>query len=155
MTIFGNPRGAFRLVDIDGSKGSGAQVEFPKGSVDTTKSIVTSFSSSQNELYGVQNCLNKSTYVYTFGHNPQQSQFTVGMTLFLANCSGAMIGLKQHLAAYAGSRVSEAKGGKLKLTVGGALYSGHLVGQRIESITPELNLVGVSYTCILLEACGG
>ena len=134
MTIFGNPRGAFRLVDIDGSKGSGAQVEFPKGSVDTTKSIVTSFSSSQNELYGVQNCLNKSTYVYTFGHNPQQSQFTVGMTLFLANCSGAMSGLKQHLAAYAGSRVSEAIGGKLKLTVGGALYSGHLVGQRIDNL---------------------
>lgn len=152
MTVLGDPRGAFKAITIDASSGRGAQVEFPSGSVGD-KSIVTSFGSSKNELYGVQNCLNKSAYVYTFGHSPQQSQFTVGMTLFLRdNCASSLSGLKAHLDAYRASRVSAAGREQVKLTVGDAVYSGHLVGQRVESANAELNLVNVTYTCILLEA---
>lgn len=154
MTVFGNPRGTFSIAEISASGAPGVVVSIPGGLKSSTSEvdIVTSFSVAQAELVGIQQCLNKAVYAYTFGHDPSQSRFSVGITRFMQKCPQGFRNLSAHVGAYSSGRISEAKGQTVSLSVGGTAFKGHLVGQLIEVASAELNLVNVTYSCLMLKA---
>ena len=156
MMIFGTSgRGKFRSVDIDASGGQGVQLSVPSGNPVGSSSLVTSFGAVQSENYSVSQCLNGGIYLYTFGHDPNRSQFTVGVTSFLNSCKdGVGADLQGALSTYSGGRVSQSKA-KAVLTVGQGSLSGYLTGQNIEVVNNELSIIQTTYTFIALDAQQG
>lgn len=157
MTIMGkSARGAFRAVEIDTSGGNGVQLTTPGGLLPGTESLVTSFSVLQSENIAVSQCLNGGVYLYTFGHDPQRSQFSVGVTSFLNTCSGETgSAIAEAVATYQQGRVSTPAGKTLScLTVGKGLFRGYLIGQGIDVANTELCIISTTYTFIALDAHG-
>lgn len=152
MTVFGmGDRGKFRAMSVDTRDGQGIQIDMPGGSPLGAASLVTSFSAEQRENYSVSQCLNGGIYLYTFGHDPQNSQFSLGITSFLNTCSGAQAAdLAQALRAYQGGRVSQSRA-LASMSVGDAVFRGYLVGQSVSVADPQLGLVASTYTFIALN----
>lgn len=151
MTIMGSNRGAFRSVELDASGGKGVQLSIPGGNAVGPNSLVTSFGCNQAENYAVAQCLNKKVTVYTFGHDPGRSQFTVGVTLFLNSCDGSTgAEIENALKVYRAGRISESKE-LASLTVGTGLFRGYLVAQGIEVANNELGLVSATYNFIATD----
>lgn len=149
-------RGAFRAVEIDASRGNGVQLTTPGGTLPGESSLVTSFSVLQAENVSVSQCLNGGIYVYTYGHDPQRSQFTVGVTSFLNTCSGeAGTSIEEAISTYRNGRVSASGGKNLScLTVGKSLFRGYLIGQGIEVVDLQLCMILTNYTFMALDAHG-
>lgn len=151
MTIMGSNRGAFRAIELDASGGKGVQLTVPGGEAVGANSLVTSFDVQQAENFSVSQCLNKKVTVYTFGHDPQRSQFTVGVTLFLNTCGGSPgAELEKAIKAYRAGRLSESKE-LASLTVGTGLFRGYLVGQGLAVVNSELGMVNATYNFIALD----
>lgn len=150
MTIFNGKRGDFMQLDLDTSKGQGIQVSLP--GIPGDGSLVTSFSVAQSENYAVSQCLDGTVYLYTYGHNPQASQFTLGVTSFLNSCGGS-VGkeLATALAAYRESRVSSSKN-LVTLTIGTGYVNGYLTGQNINVQNNEIGIITSVYTFVMLTA---
>ena len=155
MTVLGRGRGAFRVVDVDTSNGKGVLVSIAGGGNPVgSSSLVTSFSVQQAENYAVSQCLNGAAYLYTFGHDPQRSQFSLGITSFLNSCNGDVgTAVSEAIAAYNKGRVSQSKA-LSSLTVGTGAFNGYLVGQGIDVVNPELGIIQTTYTFIALNAHG-
>lgn len=153
MTVLGRGRGAFRVVDVDVSNGKGVQLTIAGGQNPVgAASLVTSFSVQQAENFSVSQCLNGGVYLYTFGHDPQRSQFSVGVTSFLNSCDGSVgADLAAAIAAYRTGRVSQSKA-LSSLTVGTGSFNGYLVGQGINVVSSELGIINATYTFIALNA---
>lgn len=157
MTIMGkDPRGAFRVIELDASKGQGVQVSIAGAStVVGDSSLVTSFSVQQGENIAVSQCLNGGIYLYTFGHDPQRSQFNVSVTSFLNACNGsAGAAIAEAIAAYQAGRVSVSKAIS-SLSIGKGSCKGYLIGQGIDVVDPQLCIVNTTYNFIALDAHGG
>lgn len=157
MWVFGmSDRGKFRSVSVDTAKGSGIQITMPGGAHPVgASSLVTSFGVEQRENFSVAQCLNGGIHLYTFGHDPNGSQFSLGVTSFLNTCSGSYAAdLAQALSAYSGGRVSQSRS-EASMSIGNAVVRGYLVGQSIRSVDAELGLVEASYTFIALDPQGG
>lgn len=152
MVVLGSPRGSFVKAKVQGG-GEAVQATFPGGNPTNSETdIVTAFSAVQSELVGVQNCLNHASYAYTFGHDPNQSQFTLGITSFGTKCPNVRFqGMSGHVSTYSGSRISKAKNRPVSVTVGGRAFKGYLTSQRVSSTNAELNMINVEYTCMLLR----
>lgn len=155
MTVFGTgSRGAFRAIEIDASGGNGVQLTTPGGLLPGASSLVTSFSVTQGENIAVSQCLNGGIYLYTFGHDPQRSQFSVGITSFLNTCegdSGATVA--DAISAYRKGRVSVSKQ-LSNLTVGRGAFRGYLIGQSIDVADTQLSIISTTYNFIALNAHG-
>jgi len=152
MTVFGmSDIGKFRSVYVDTANGQGIQIDMPGGSPLGAASLVTSFSAEQRENFSVSQCLNGGIYLYTFGHDPQASQFSLGVTSFLNMCEGGRAtDLANALQVYQGGRVS--RSGKLaSMSVGNAMLRGYLVGQSVSVADAELGIVASTYTFIALS----
>ena len=153
MTVFGDARGSFRMIELDTKKGQGVTLSTPSGQPVGGSSLVTSFSVAQNENYSVAQCLDGGVHMYTFGHDPQRSTFTVGVTSFLTSCDGgsAAKDLAGAVDAYRGSRVSESMANGT-LSVGNTSFSGYLIGQQIDVVDTQLNIITTTYHFIALNA---
>jgi len=155
MTIFGSTRGQFRSIDLDTSGGQGIQASVGGSNPVGNSSLVTSFGVAQAENYSVSQCLNGGVFLYTFGHDPQRSQFSLGITSFLNPCNGSVGDeLAQALKTYQAGRVSQNR--QLStLSVGSGVMTGYLIGQNIEVVDPKLSIISTAYTFIALSAHGG
>lgn len=156
MTVFSmSGRGKFRAINMDTADGQGVQVSIP--GVDSSvgeSSLVTSFSASQRENYSVAQCLNGGVFMYTFGHDPMQSQFALGVTSFLNTCDGKNgADLAKALSAYQAGRVSQSKA-LSTLSVGDAALRGYLVGQSVQVASAEIGAIAVNYIFIVLSPQG-
>ena len=111
MTVFGmDGAGKFKVAYVDTSGGRGVQITIPGGSPVGDASLVTSFSAEQRENFSVSQCLNGGIYLYTFGHDPQGSQFSLGVTSFLRVCNTATAAdFARALRAYSAGRVSRSR----------------------------------------------
>lgn len=155
MTVMGKDmRGSFKAIELGTAAGKGIQASVPSGNLRGSSSLVTSFSVSQGENFSVAQCLNGGVYLYTFGHDPQRSHFSVGITSFLAQCDGSIgSAVDDAIKLYNSNRVSQAKQ-KGTLTIGTGTCRGYLVGQDISVVDAELNIVSATYTFIALNAQG-
>lgn len=149
-------RGAFRAVELDASGGNGVQLTTPGGLLPGASSLVTSFSILQAENISVSQCLNGGIFLYTFGHDPQRSQFSVGVTSFLNTCNGETgSAIAEAVANYRNGRVSTPAGKTLScLTVGKGMFRGYLIAQGIDVANTELCIINTNYTFIALDAHG-
>lgn len=152
MTVFGmDDVGKFRSAYVDASNGRGMQISMPGGSPLGASSLVTSFSAEQRENFAVSQCLNGGTFLYTFGHDPHASQFSLGITSFLRTCSGEHAAdFARALRAYSAGRVSQSKA-LSSLSVGDAVLRGYLVGLNASVVDAGLGIVASTYTFIALR----
>lgn len=157
MTVFGvSERGSFHVTSVDTKEGSGIQVSMPDKSPSPlgSSSLVTSFGVEQRENFAVSQCLNGGVYLYTFGHDPQGSQFSLGVTSFLNPCGGERAAdLALALQAYYSGRVSHS-GAIASVSVGDALLRGYLVAQSISVADSNLGMVAATYTFVALTPQG-
>lgn len=152
MTIFGSPRGSFKAIELDTSKGRGVVLDINGQDPVGASSLVTSFSVTQAENYAISQCLNGGVFMYTFGHDPQRSQFGVGVTSFLQPCTGSMgEDVNKAVSIYRSGRVSESKK-TASMTVGNGIFRGYLIGQGLEVVDAQLGIVNTTYTFIALDA---
>lgn len=152
MTIFGDARGSFRAIELDAKNGRGITITTPGGDPVGSSSLVTSFSVSQYENFSIAQCLNGGVHMYTFGHDPQHSMFTVGVTSFLSSCEGSSAeDLANAVSVYSAGRVSESKS-EASMSVGNASFFGYLIGQQIDVVDTQLNIVTTAYHFIALDA---
>ena len=153
MNIFGSVRGGFRAIELDASKGSGVQVSVAGGgSAVGSSSLVTSFSVAQAESYAVAKCLNGGVFLYAFGHDPQQSSFSLGVTSFLHGCDGNVgSDLEAAISAYRAGRVSQSKE-LSSMTVGNTPFRRYLIGQSVDIVDTQLSIIQTNYTFIALDA---
>lgn len=158
MTVFGvSDRGKFKSVSVNTKDGRGIQIMMPNGGASPVgeASLVTSFGADQRENYSISQCLNGGVFLYTFGHDPEGSQFTLGITSFLNTCHGAHAAdLAMALSAYKDGRVSQSRK-MASISVGTAVMRGYLVGQSVETVDTEIGLVESSYTFVALSPQGG
>ena len=156
MTVFGmSDRGKFYSTTVDTEDGQGIQISMPGGNPLGSASLVTSFDVSQRENFAVSQCLNGGVYLYTFGHDPQNSQFDIGISSFLNTCDGKRAAdLAQALAAYYGGRVSQSKA-MASMSIGDAVLRGYLVGQSVRVADNAIGLVSSTYTFIALSPQAG
>ena len=161
MTIIGSGnRGAFRIVNLDTQAGQGVQVTIggakmgQGGSAVGSASLVTSFSADQSENYSVSQCLNGGVFLYTFGHDPAQSTFSLGVASFLSSCrSGGVSDFANALSAYQAGRVSRSKA-LSTLSVGDATLRGYLVSQRVSVVSNELSMISTVYSFVAISPQG-
>ena len=118
-------------------------------------SLVSSFSVSQRENFSVSQCLNGGAFMYTFGHDPASSMFSLGVTSFFKPCGdGAGRGaLSTAVAAYKAGRVSQNRAVST-LSVGDATLRGFLVAQNIEAVSAEIGALVTNYTFAALDPQG-
>lgn len=156
MTVFGmTDRGKFRAVTVDTADGQGIQIDMPGGNPVGSASLVTSFSAEQRENFSVSQCLNGGIFLYTFGHDPQSSQFSLGVTSFLNTCNGEKAAdLANALRVYQGGRVSQSKQ-LASMSVGDAVLRGYLTGQSVSTVDPQLGIIASTYTFVALSPQGG
>lgn len=156
MTVFGvSERGSFYVTSVDTKEGQGIQVSMPGPSPLGSSSLVTSFGVEQRENFSVSQCLNGGVYLYTFGHDPQGSQFTLGITSFLNTCTGEKAAdLAQALRAYYGGRVSQSRA-IASVSVGDAVLRGYMIAQSISVADSNLGMVASTYTFVALKPQGG
>ena len=89
--------------------------------------------------------------MYAFGHNPQQSSFSLGVTSFLSGCAGEFgADLEAGIAAYRAGRVSESKE-LSSLTIGNTALRGYLIGQTVDVVDTQLSIVQATYTFVALD----
>jgi len=152
MTVFGmDDIGKFCVAHVDASGGQGIQVTMPGGSPLGTSSLVTSFAAEQRENFSVSQCLNGGIYLYTFGHDPHSSQFSLGITSFLNTCEGkSAADFAQALRAYNNGRVSQSRA-LSSLSVGDAVLRGYLVGHSASVVDAGLGIVASTYTFVALR----
>ena len=154
MTVLGRSRIGIKGVEVDASGGQGVQVSIPGGNPVGNASLVTSFGAQQFENYAVSQCLNGGVFLYTYGHDPQRSQFNLGVTSFLNTCTGGTgADLATAIATYNGGRVSKSKA-LSTLTVGMGSFRGYLTGQDIRVVDSEIGIIATTYTFIALDAQG-
>ena len=156
MTVFSmNDRGKFASVGLDTSDGQGIQVSIGGvGSPIGEASLVTSFSAAQRENFSVAQCLNGGMFLYTFGHDPNASQFGLSVTSFLRTCDNDIGGeLAKALSAYQSGRVSQSKA-LSTLSIGDAALRGYLVGQDIAVTDAVIGTVTTNYTFVALDPQG-
>lgn len=156
MTVFSvNDRGKFASVGLDTSDGQGIQVSIAgAGSPIGDASLVTSFSAVQRENFSVAQCLNGGMFLYTFGHDPNSSQFGLSVTSFLRTCDGDIgAELAKALSAYQNGRVSQSKA-LSTLSIGDAALRGYLVGQDIAVTDSIIGTVTTNYTFVALDPQG-
>ena len=156
MTIFSmNDRGKFVSVGLDTEDGQGIQVSIAGGESPIGEaSLVTSFSAEQRENYSVAQCLNGGMFLYTFGHDPANSQFSLGITSFLRTCHGEVGSeLAKALSIYRTGRVSQSKA-LSTLSVGDAALRGYLVGQGVVVTDNVVGTVTATYTFVALNPQG-
>lgn len=156
MTVIGKGRYAFKAIDLDTSEGQGVQVTIGgSGNPVGQSSLVTSFAASQQENVGISQCLNGGVYLYAFGHSPEGSAFSLGITTFLNTCTGDMSrDLSAAVAAYRNGRVSQSKQ-LSSLTIGNTVLRGYLVGQDIRVVDTEIGVINTTYNFIALNPQGG
>lgn len=156
MTVFGvSERGSFHITSVDTKNGSGIQVSMPGPSPLGSSSLVTSFGVEQRENFAVSQCLNGGVYLYTFGHDPQGSQFNLGVTSFMNSCSGERAAdLALALQAYYAGRVSQSRA-IASMSVGDAVLRGYLTAQSISVANSDLSMVTAAYTFVALKPQGG
>ena len=153
MTVFGvSDRGKFHITSVDAAGGQGIQVSVPGGGSPLGEaSLVTSFGAEQRENYSVSQCLNGGVYLYTFGHDPQGSQFTLGISSFLNTCSGKRAAdLAQALQVYKTGRVSQSRA-LASMSVGDAVLRGYLIGQSVAVVDTAIGIVASTYTFVALN----
>lgn len=154
MTIMSSSRGAFRVIDLDASSGEGVQVTIANGgTLVGPNSLITSFSVPQAENFAVTQCLNGGMFVYTFGHDPNQSIFTIGIASFLNTCSGSSTAISDAVKTYQAGRVSVSKQ-LSSMSIGKSLFNGYLISQKIDLVNQDIGLVGTTYSFIPLNAHG-
>lgn len=156
MTVFSmNDRGKFVSVGLDTEEGQGIQVSIAGGGSPIGEaSLVTSFSAEQRENYSVAQCLNGGVFLYTFGHDPSSSQFSLGITSFLRTCSGDVGSeLAKAMRIYQSGRVSQSKA-LSTLSVGDAALRGYLVGQGIAVTDNVVGTITTTYTFVALNPQG-
>lgn len=148
-------RGQFTAVPLDTEDGQGIQVSLGGGASPIGESsLVTSFSAEQSENYAVSQCLNGGMFLYTFGHNPAASRFTLGVTSFLNSCDGARgAELARAINGYKSARVSKSKA-LSTLSVGDAALRGYLVSQNIQTSDPVVGSLAVTYVFVALDPQG-
>lgn len=156
MTVLGTGRrGQFCIMDLDASSARGVQVLIPGGGDPVgSSSLVTSFGVEQRENYSVSQCLNGGVFVYTFGHDPQQSGFSLGITSFVNNgCSGGSGDLGLALRVYEAGRVSRSKA-LATLSIGDAAIRGYLTGQSVQVVNSEIGAFVANYVFISIDPQG-
>ena len=156
MTVFGmSDRGKFYSTTVDTEDGQGIQISMPGGNPLGSASLVTSFGVEQRENFSISQCLNGGVYLYTFGHDPQNSQFNIGISSFLNTCDGKRAAdLAQALMAYYGGRVSQSKS-LASMSIGDAVLRGYLVGQSVSVADNAIGLVASTYTFMALDPQAG
>ena len=167
MTVFSvTDRGQFRSIDLSTENGQGVQLWIPGSDYRSgglyrgltalgDAELVTSFSMEQSENYSVSQCLNGGVYLYTFGHDPASSQFSLSVTSFLSTCDGSVgEGLARAIDAYRSGRVSQSKD-LSTLSVGSASMRGYLVGQSVEVTDTAIGIITTDYTFVALSPQGG
>ena len=156
MTVFGmGDRGKFFYTTVDTAEGQGIQITLPGESPLDESSIVTSFSVEQHENFSVTQCLNGGVHLYTFGHDPQNSQFGLGISTFVNTCAGQTApGLAKALRAYEEGRVSRSKD-IASMSVGDSLLQGYLIGQRAQVVDTTVGIIAVTYTFAALNTQSG
>lgn len=153
MMVFSMNRGGFTAVNVDTSGGRGVQISIAGQNPVGNASLVTNFSVEQAENFAISQCLNGGVYLYTFGHDPSNSHFSVQITSFLDSCDGSSVSdMAQAVSAYRSGRVSESK--QLStLTVGAnGVFSGYLIGHGVHAADPAIGMVVTDYTFISLDA---
>lgn len=152
MTVFSmNDRGKFHITSVDTSDGQGIQITIPGGNPLGPASLVTSFGAEQRENFSVAQCLNGGIYLYTFGHDPQGSQFSLGVSSFLNTCDGKQAAdLAQALRTYSGGRVSKSRA-LASMSVGDAMFRGYLVGQSVSVTDTAIGMIVSTYTFTALS----
>lgn len=152
MTVINGRRGQFIIENLDTAEGQGVQVSLGgMGSPVGGSSLVTSFGVTQSENFSVSQCLNGGTFLYTFGHDPQQSRFSLGVTTFLdRTCNSDADDLRAAMGLYAAGRVSASRAIST-LTVGASTIRGYLIGQEIRVASNELGMVATNYAFIALR----
>jgi len=152
MTVFGmDGTGKFQVAYVDTSGGRGIQITMPGGSPVGDASLVTSFAAEQRENFSVSQCLNGGIYLYTFGHDPNASQFSLGVTTFLNSCDGAVAAdFAKALRAYSAGRVSRSRA-LASMSVGDAVLRGYLVGHSASVVDAGLGIVASTYTFVALR----
>lgn len=156
MTVFGtDQRGMFRSVGVDTKDGQGILITVGGGGDPVgSASLVTSFSAEQGENYSISQCLNGGIYLYSFGHDPQRSHFSVGVTSFLRSCDGDVgADFENALAVYRAGRVSASKAIST-LSIGNGALSGYLIGQNVQAVDNELGMINTTYQFIALKPQG-
>ena len=157
MTVFGmSDRGKFYSTSVDTADGHGIQIRMPGGNpIVGNASLVTSFDVAQRENFAISQCLNGGVYLYTFGHDPQNSQYDIGITSFLNTCDGEHAAdLAQAFRAYYSGRVSQSKD-IASMSIGDAVLRGYLVGQNIRVADNALGMVASTYSFIALNPHAG
>jgi len=157
MTVFSvNDRGQFRSIGIDTEEGQGIQVSIAGSApgIIGDASLVTSFAAEQRESFSVSQCLNGGMFMYTFGHDPASSQFTLGISSFLRTCDGSVgVELARALSTYRQGRVSQSMA-LSTLSVGDAALRGYLVGQSLQVADTAIGLVTSTYVFVALDPQG-
>lgn len=155
MTVFGmDSRGKFRSVGLDTKDGKGIRLSIAGSNPVGASSLVTSFSLEQSESFAISQCLNGGVYLYSFGHSPQQSNFSVGVTSFLMSCDGSVGGdINTLLSSYRDGRVSQSKKTAM-LSVGTGSLEGYLIRQNMAVSDNNLSMITTTYQFIALSPQG-
>ena len=145
--VLGITRGSVKAIDINGGiKSSIIQISGVSSKGSTT--LVSNFSVQDNEKLGMIQCFNNVNHLYAFGHDPENSGFSVTYIAFLGKeCMKSHFtpgnAVKDLVSAYNDNKVS--KGTLATVSFGGGkTLEGVILNMNIEVFSPELNAVTVT-----------
>ena len=152
--VFNICRGSYRVASIGGSI-QPSMIVLDGLKTDDSGYLVTDFRFSDMEKVGVIQCFNDYNHIYAFGHDPENSGFSVSFTVFLGDkCMEGSFkegsSLKTVLKKYLDDRVSKKKA-TIEITLGqGTTFVGLVQSCEIGNADAEMNMgsVTISGKCV-------
>lgn len=95
-------------------------------------------------------CFNESAYLYTFGHDAVQSNFSISFLCASETCQGTGQQIPTMLKLYGASRASKNPEPCKLIMHGAVLASGHMNAASVGVANVELKLYTVSFACNML-----
>lgn len=100
-------------------------------------------------------CFNQQAYLYAFGHDAVQSNFSVTFLCASISSSGSAGNqVPSALKAYAAARASKSNALSSLIMYGNTLASGAILGCSVSTASVEMKLTNVTFTMALLELQG-
>jgi len=147
MRIVQVERGSFKEVVVDNSP----FVRIQGLDVPDTGQLLTNFTIHLSEKNGIIQCFNEINHIYAFGHDPENSNFTVSYLVFLGK--GCMkdkfvagSALNTFFKGYLDNRVSKKKS-VVQITYKGSGYvRGILLDYNVSVFDEEMHAVTVTFS---------
>lgn len=147
-TLFNIVRGSVKMLSPDGGiQPSIVKIDGFDSSDEAT--LVSNFSVSDNEKLGMIQCFNDTNHLYAFGHDPENSGFSVTYIAFMGQaCMKTSFSpgssVEKLVAAYNQKKVS-ASGSLVTVSFGGGKsVEGVVCSMDIEVFDPEMNALTVT-----------